>query len=283
LNGAWNAFYIQNQERLIEGTSGMELTVMSFNIRYDNPEDGPNQWRCRKDAVAAVIQQENIDAAGTQEVLVNQRNDLLERLPGYGVIGVGRDDGKEAGEFSAIFYRQSRLEVIESGNFWLSKTPDIPGVKGWDASNVRIATWALFEHRTGGRRFFFLNTHLDHIGPKAQRGGVELLLKKTALLSRGFPVILTGDFNLPPGHEVIRFITNPANQVPLINTNDAAEDAAPSPGTFHDFGRVPQRTVIDYIFAGPAFSVLSYRVLPDTLEGVFLSDHTPILARLRTA
>ena len=261
----------------------MELTVMSFNIRYDNPEDGPNQWRCRKDAAAAVIQQENTDVAGTQEVLVHQRGDLLERLPGYGVIGAGRDDGNEAGEFSAIFYRQDRLEAVESGNFWLSETPDIPGVKGWDASNVRIATWALFEHRTGGRRFFFLNTHLDHIGPKAQRGGAALLLHKAALLSRGCPVILTGDFNLPPDHEVIRFITNPANQVPLINSNDAAEDAAPAPGTFHDFGRAPQRAVIDYIFVSPVFSVVSYRTLPDTLNGVFLSDHTPILARLRTS
>ena len=138
------------------------VNVMSFNIRYDNPEDSLDNWRYRKDRVANAIHFYDVDILGTQEVLHNQLEDLKLRLPEYGVVGVGREDGKEKGEYSALWYKKDRFNVLDSGYFWLSETPEVAGSKGWDGACERIASWVKLQDKVSGKEYFALNTHLDY-------------------------------------------------------------------------------------------------------------------------
>lgn len=142
-----------------------EMNVMSFNIRMSTKSDGANWWEYRKDLAANVIKFYDVDMFGAQEVLHNQLTDLLDRLPDYGYVGVGREDGKTKGEYSPIFYRKDRFSVVKSGNFWLAEDMNAVGKKGWDAACERVATWAVFKDKESEKEFFFLNTHLDHMGP----------------------------------------------------------------------------------------------------------------------
>jgi endonuclease/exonuclease/phosphatase family metal-dependent hydrolase len=174
------------------------LRVMSFNIRYDTPSDGANGWPNRKDWVASLIRFHEADAIGVQEALARQLTDLDARLPGFARVGVGRADGKAAGEFSAIFYRTDRLELIDSGTFWLSQTPEVAGSKGWDTAIERIATWARFRDRQSGCRFVHLNTHFDHMGEEARRESARLIRRRLVTLSGGLPYVVTGDLNAAP-------------------------------------------------------------------------------------
>ena len=143
------------------------VNVMSFNIRYDNPEDSLDNWRYRKDRVANAIHFYDVDILGTQEVLHNQSEDLKLRLPEYGVVGVGREDGKEKGEYSALWYKKDRFNVLDSGYFWLSETPEVAGSKGWDGACERIASWVKLQDKVSDKEYFALNTHLDHVGGMA--------------------------------------------------------------------------------------------------------------------
>ncbi|MDR1416779.1 MAG: endonuclease/exonuclease/phosphatase family protein, partial [Prevotellaceae bacterium] len=200
----------------------LPLNVMTFNIRYDNPSDSLNSWQYRKDVAAAMIKAYDVDLLGTQEVLANQLSDLKERLPQYATIGVGRTDGKEAGEYAAIFYKKDKFKEERSGYFWLSETPELAGSKGWDGACERIATWAVLKEKRSGKRLFFINTHLDHVGQVARREGVELLLERAKALSEGLPIIITGDFNAPPESEVIQ-------QVLADGTLSDVRSLAPTP------------------------------------------------------
>lgn len=257
----------------------LPLRVMTFNVRLETSGDGLNNWPYRKDVAAEVIKEYDVDLLGTQEVTPNQLSDLKERLPHYTAIGVGRADGKNAGEYSAIFYKSDKFEVDKSGTFWLSETPNIAGSKGWDAACERIATWALLKEKRTGRRFFFINTHLDHVGKVARREGVKLLLKRTEEERNGLPAIITGDFNAEPESEVIRHLLSDkkffdarllAPSIPEIN------------GTFHDFGRLPveQRDIIDYVFVSGGVSVNAYLPVQEKRKGVYLSDHTPLVVNV---
>lgn len=256
-----------------------DLNVMTFNIRYDNPEDSLNNWQYRKDVASEVIKMNNIDLLGTQEVLVNQLNDLKERLPEYQAIGVGREDGKEKGEYSAIFYKKSRFEEIESGWFWLSETPEVAGSKGWDGACERIATWAILKEKESKRKVFFINTHLDHVGKVARQEGVTLLLNKAKEYGKGLPIIITGDFNARPDSEVYRHVTESGE---LMDSRLIATEVSGASGTFHAFGRVPveKQDFIDYIFLTKDFEVRTYEVLPEKLNDIFVSDHTPVITKL---
>lgn len=152
-------------------TSGAsELSVMSFNVRYANPDDGEYIWSSRAERVCAAIRFYAPDILGTQEVLHPQLIDMKQMLPEYAVVGVGRDDGAAAGEYAALWYRSDRFLLADSGNFWLSATPHVAGSLGWDAACVRIATWARLTDRISGRQLIALNTHLDHVGRRG-RGG----------------------------------------------------------------------------------------------------------------
>ena len=256
-----------------------KLDVMTFNMRYDNPEDGENNWQYRRERVARVIESNGVDIFGAQELLVNQLNDLKGLLPEYDEVGVGREDGREAGEFNPVFYRRDRFELLDWGTFWLSETPDSAGSKGWNGACERLATWTVLRD-ADGRELFFINTHLDHVGDTARREGVTLLLDRITELSGGRPVVLTGDFNADPESEIIAHVVESGM---LHHTRDAASECGGLKGSFSDFGSIPEamRPLIDYVFVNEGFKTLSYQVLPDSLEDGYLSDHSPVLVKLQ--
>ncbi|MDR2949193.1 MAG: endonuclease/exonuclease/phosphatase family protein [Prevotella sp.] len=263
-------------------TKPLDVNVMTFNIRLDHAGDSLNNWQYRKDNAAQMVKMNNIDILGTQEVLLNQLKDLKDRLPEYNAIGVGREDGKDKGEFSSLFYKKDKFKEIESGNFWVSETPEIVGSKGWDASYLRVAAWAILEDKGTGKQIFVMNTHLDNDGLTARKEGGSLLLKKAAELGKGLPVILTGDFNDTPESEAIKNITDANKAGHLIDSKSIATNISGTDWTFHDFGRLPlaERPLLDYIFVSKQIKVSDYSVLPDTLNGTFVSDHKAVVATL---
>jgi endonuclease/exonuclease/phosphatase family metal-dependent hydrolase len=252
------------------------LEVATFNIRYNNPADGPNAWPNRRELAAGIFEANGIDVAGLQEALIGQVRDLEQALPNFARLGVGRDDGKEAGEHNPIFYRKDRLEPESSGTFWLSATPEKPGSVGWDGACPRIATWAVFHDRVTGGRFLFVNTHLDHRGKRARLEASKLLVRRIATLGATLPVILTGDFNASVSDpELAPLLTSTATPLHV-----SGEENSPTE-TFNGFEARPERTVIDYILVGPGIDVGEYRVPHIVKDGVFISDHWPVMARLR--
>ncbi|MCR2031117.1 endonuclease/exonuclease/phosphatase family protein [Alistipes timonensis] len=272
-------FFLLALTAAVSCNAPQELTVMTLNMRYDNPEDGANNWRFRRERIAELIRSEAVDLLGTQEVLANQFDDLQALLPGYRAVGVGREDGARAGEFNAVFFRSDRFELLDSGVFWLSENPETPGSKGWDGACERLATWTVLRDKSGGE-LLFINTHLDHIGEQARREGVALLLRRIETLRAGRPVILTGDFNAEPSSPVVaRVVADSA----LRSAWDTAPIRSGSAWSFSDFGQLPEeeRPLIDYVFYGGGLEVVSCSILPDTLGGGYLSDHAPVEARLK--
>ncbi len=259
----------------------VKLNVMSFNIRYDNPEDGENNWQYRKDVAAEIVHKYDIDLLGTQEVLVNQLIDLEERLSDYSSIGVGREDGIHQGEHSSIFYKKEKFEKIDSGDFWLSDTPDIVSV-GWDAVLERIASWVKLKDKNTGIEFLFMNVHLDHVGKEARNNSIDLLLEKTKEYGDNLPVILTGDFNARPTSEIIQKMVNSENEYYLKDSRSIATVVEGAEGTFHDFKEEPNHPEgrIDYIFVNNKIEVSKYLSIDKKLNGIFLSDHVPIFAEI---
>ena len=261
--------------------SATSLSVMTFNMRYDNPEDGQNNWRFRRERIAGVIKAQEVDVLGTQELLSNQFNDLSGLLTGYQGVGVGRLDGAESGEYCAVFFRKDRFTLLDSGTFWLSETPAAVGSLGWDGACERIATWVVLRDRDG-RELFFIDTHLDHVGQVARDEGVSLLMKRIETLSGGRPVILTGDFNSEPGSSVVAHVQKDGV------LRDAKAIAAQRSGTdwsFSDFGQIPEaeRPLLDYIFVSGDIEAVRYEVLPDIFDGGYVSDHAPVMAVVKIA
>ena len=261
--------------------SATSLSVMTFNMRYDNPEDGQNNWRFRRERIAGVIKAQEVDVLGTQELLSNQFNDLSGLLTGYQGVGVGRLGGVGSGEYCAVFFRKDRFTLLDSGTFWLSETPEVVGSLGWDGACERIATWVVLRDRDG-RELFFIDTHLDHVGQVARDEGVSLLMKRIETLSGGRPVILTGDFNSEPGSSVVAHVQKDGV------LRDAKAIAAQRSGTdwsFSDFGQIPEaeRPLLDYIFVSGDIEAVRYEVLPDIFDGGYVSDHAPVMAVVKIA
>ncbi|MCD8035667.1 MAG: endonuclease/exonuclease/phosphatase family protein [Alistipes sp.] len=271
-------FFLLALTAAVSCNTPQDLTVMTLNMRYDNPEDGVNNWRFRRERVGELIRSEAVDLLGTQEVLANQFDDLQALLPGYCAVGVGREDGARAGEFNAVFFRSDRFELLDSGVFWLSEEPETPGSKGWDGACERLATWVMLRDKSG-RELLFINTHLDHIGEQARREGVALLLLRIETLRGDRPVILTGDFNAEPSSPVIAHVVADGT---LRSAWDTAPVRTGTAWSFSDFGQLPveERPLIDYVFYGGGLEVQSCSILPDTLGGGYLSDHAPVEARL---
>lgn len=262
--------------------AGNNLKVMSYNIRYDNPGDGQNQWNNRKDFAADLIRFYDADLLGAQEVLHNQLVDLSDRLPGYAHVGVGREDGKTKGEYAPIFYKNDRFELVRSGNFWLAEDINAVGKKGWDAACERVATWAVLRDKQSGKAFFFLNTHLDHMGKTARHEGAALVLEQSRQLASDLPVIVTGDFNAAPSDEPIRVLTDASDPRHLTHSRDLAPLKYGPEWTFHNFGKIPfaKREWIDYIFVKGNIRVLDHGVLTDTLNELYPSDHCPVVSTI---
>lgn len=258
----------------------LALNVISFNLRYANPADGPNAWEHRKGLVAALFTDRQADFAGVQEALSIQLSDLKKSLSDYDCVGVGRDDGKSAGEHAAIFYNRKKFDLERTGTFWLSGDPDTPGSTGWDAALPRIATWGIFRAKASGREVFMANTHWDHKGVQAREEGAKVLMNQLSGLCGKRPVILTGDFNDVENSPGLRQVTScPA--LPLVYAQKLARD--PDRGatsTFNGFQEGSPDKIIDFILVSPGITVENYRYLPIRKEGVFISDHWPVVARL---
>lgn len=254
----------------------MEFNAATYNLRLNTPDDGPNAWPLRKDAVRALISYHQIDLLGTQEGLMDQVEDLAA-TPGFAYVGVGRDDGKRAGEHSAIFYRTERFELLANGDYWLSETPSVPG-KGWDAKCCnRIASWAKLRERHSKQVFFVFSVHFDHEGVIARRESAHLMLRKMREIAGDSAVLCLGDFNATPESEPISIMTT--------GLRDARQVSQTPPygpvGTFNDFKLdAPLQDRIDYIFLGPRWQVLRYAVLTDSHDARYPSDHLPVVARL---
>jgi endonuclease/exonuclease/phosphatase family metal-dependent hydrolase len=252
------------------------MNVATYNLRLNIPSDGANAWPHRKDAVKALIQYHEIDLFGTQEGLADQIDDLAA-MPGFAYVGVGRDDGKRAGEFAAIFYRTARFKVLQHGDYWLSETPEKPG-KGWDARCCnRIATWAKMHDLRTNTEFYVFSVHFDHEGVVARRESAHLMLRKMRELAGDLPLLCLGDFNATPESEPIAIMS--------AGLRDAFRVSATPPygpvGTFNDFKLDAALTNrIDYIFVNARVNVLKYAALTDSSGARFPSDHLPVVARV---
>ena len=262
--------------------AAQDLSVMSFNIRYNTPADSLNAWPYRKDKVASQILFHEAHIIGVQEALHDQMMDLQERLPQYKFAGVGRDDGQDKGEYSAIFYDITRLQALQTKTFWLSETPAVPGSKSWDADITRIVTWVKFRDRKTKKIFFAFNTHFDHIGKIARRESAKLLLQKVKEIAGNVPAVITGDFNAEPADEPIQVIKDKSN--PLYFTDSKVISLTPHygpAGTFNGFKNKERNDQpIDYIFLKGKWKVLKHATLSQTWEGRFASDHFAVLARI---
>lgn len=259
------------------------LQVMTFNIRYNNPQDGENQWSKRKEYLASMLPFYEVDICGMQEALVGQIRDVINTQPQYAYLGVGRDDGKEGGEFSPILYCKDKFEVLGSATLWLSETTDVPS-KGWDANLNRIVTWAKFKDKKSKKVFFVFNTHYDHIGKVARRESSKLLLQKVKEIAGNTPCIITGDFNATPDDEPIKVLVDETNPDKLTDTEKIS--LSPHFGPYSTFnGFQPQEQEgrhIDYIFTkNPVkFKVLKHATLSNTWAGRFASDHHAVMVVL---
>lgn len=256
--------------------SSCTLNVATFNLRMDTPKDGDNAWPNRKEMVKGLIRFHDFDIFGTQEGFKHQLDNILE-LGNYAYIGAGRDDGKDAGEHSAIFYKKDRFEVLDKGNFWFSETPDVPG-KGWDAVCCnRICSWGKFKDKVSGQVFFFFNSHYDHQGEVARRESSHLLLKKIREIAGEKAIVFaTGDFNAVPTDEPI--ITLAADGLLLDSYTRSETPRYGTEGTFSSFQLdAPMQNRIDYIWVTKQISVKKYAVLNDMQYGHFPSDHFPVM------
>ena len=246
----------------------------TFNMRLDTPADSLNNWKYRKERVAQYIQDMKLDVVGTQEVLQNQFNDLKSLLPDFEGVGVARDDGKETGEYSAVFYRKSVFDALDSGTFWLAENPDSVGMMGWDAVCVRVATWAKLQHKATGKIVMAVNTHFDHVGKVARRESALLIIRKIKEIVGDRPAVLTGDFNVTDQSEAYNTIVS--NEFVLLDAHKVAEKTSGANYTFHGFDKVDmeKRSKIDFVFVTPQIKVLHSEVTPEVKEAL-LSDHNP--------
>ena len=253
-----------------------EIKVISYNIRYNNSNDGINIWENRRSTVTNFIIDENPDFAGLQEVTYSQLIFLTESLKDYDFIGVGRDDGKNKGEFSPIFYNKNKYKVLYNDTFWLSSTPEKVSI-GWDASMERICTYGLFENLETKKRLWVFNTHFDHIGNHAREKSTDLILKKiNSIKSKDIPVILTGDFNLNDDNFSIKKIQKQLKDV-LINIKKTDLNYE----TYNGFKNlVKSKRRIDYIFTKNFEVKEAKHIYLKTPHGGWASDHHPVLSVL---
>lgn len=255
------------------------IRYATFNIRYDNPDDSLNNWKYRKDSVCRFILNQGLEIIGMQEVLHGQLYDLLQGLPGYSMVGVGREDGKTKGEYAPLFYRTDRFELLDNQTFWLSQYPDSVGFIGWDGACTRIATWAKLKDKTSGKVFMAVNTHFDHVGTEARRQGALLIISRIKEIAGDYPAILTGDLNVSDQWEAYQTLTT--SEYVLKDAYRVAECTEGVEYTFHDFGRVPdeQREKIDFIFVSSGIRVLKSEIPKEgDRAGAYLSDHNPQIA-----
>lgn len=251
------------------------LTAMSFNIRNDC-DSGTEAWALRLENLVPLIENAAPDLIGFQEVLHHQYLDLIARFPEYDACGVGRDDGINAGERSAIFYKKSRFKLLDSGDFWLSETPDVPSF-GWDAVCIRICSHVKLYDKETEKAFVYYNVHFDHIGKVAMRESAKQIC--ATMLSQECPTFITGDFNFEEKTEPYQIMTENG-----LSDAKYAANLAMSYGTFHGYDPsedISEESPIDYLFfADGKFDIQSYEVLINGSKGNHASDHYPVLIKM---
>lgn len=255
----------------------LELSVMSFNVRYGTANDGPNAWTERRRQLLDLLDQQSPDVIGMQEALKHQLDEVRLLLPRYGRAGVAREDGHEAGEYAAVLFRTDRFELVESGNFWFSDTPDVPGSTGWGNRVTRMCTWARLRAREGGAVITVFNVHLDHESQPSRERSVELLLERIPGIARGTPAIITGDFNAGEANPAVERLRR-------AGWRDAHRVLHPGDtivGTYHGFRGDSTGEKIDYVFVPPGAAVLESRIIRSAVAGRYPSDHFPVVARIR--
>jgi endonuclease/exonuclease/phosphatase family metal-dependent hydrolase len=260
----------------------LDVRVMSFNIRYGTANDGADAWPLRRDLALRVVRDFAPTVLGVQEALHFQIEELRAAFPDYGVVGVGRSDGVEAGEYAAILFDARRLRVVESGTFWLSETPDVPGSMHWGNRITRIATWARFHDRARDTTFVVFNTHWDHESQPSRERSARLVLDRIAARNPAVPLILTGDFNAGEDNAAFRALLSDARAAAaLVDSFRVVHPDATGTGTFHGFRGTPGADRIDAIFTSPHWRVLDAAIVRTQSAGRFPSDHFPVTAVLR--
>lgn len=252
--------------------------LMTYNIRFDNPDDGLNAWPYRKEHVAQMVKFYEVEILGVQEALHHQLRDIIGLLDGYEYVGVGRDDGDSLGEYSAIIYRTQRFQLQFTGTFWLSETPDKPSL-GWDAACKRVCTWAIFKDRSSGKTFAMFNTHFDHVGKDARRNSAKLLLNRITAIADNLPVLITGDFNMIPTDSSVAMIASA-----YADTYNLSPFGHYGPvGTWNGFDyNSPLTDRIDYCFVDSSkVDILRHAHIDDAIRQRFPSDHLPVLVEIR--
>ena len=252
------------------------LPVMSFNVRCASANDGEYSWPLRRDAACAMINEHRPAVFGVQEALTSQLDYFMENCPDYAWVGVGREDGVSEGEHMSVFYDTRRIELLDWGTYWLSETPSEPSY-GWDAACRRTATWTLLKDKEADRHFYFVNTHLDHVGKEARRNGLVLLVERIGAMNpEGYPMILTGDMNVYPDDpclENLRTLMEDARQTAAQTDNDY---------TYHGWGTVSGTPPIDYVFYKGFSSCEKLEVIRQPYLGMkYVSDHFPVQAVLK--
>ena len=264
--------FILQSKPLAQAWQETPLKVMSFNVFCAG--DGDYAWEKRVPLVTRAIKNAAPDVFGVQEAHIGWMNALKEKLPSYASVGVGRDNGKKKGEFAAVFYKEKKFNQLEAGHFWLSEKPDKPGL-GWDAACVRICSWVKLEEKETGKRFLFMNTHLDHIGPRAMQGGAALITEKASEIASGLPVILTGDFNVTPSCAPYETIISGgfADSRSLAFCTDRGN-------TYHGYKGTDGISLIDHIFVKGDIAVSRVYTDRKKIKGLSPSDHYPVVAAL---
>lgn len=257
---------------LLQAQESEGLKVMSYNIRLGSAQDGTNSWALRYTATGEMLEDQKPDVFGVQEALEYQVR-YIEEMCGYESVGVGRENGKKEGEHMSIFWNKKAVSMLKWGTFWLSETPEKPS-KGWDAECFRTATWALMKDKKTGKKFYFVNTHLDHKGTEAQKNGLKLIVDRIADINTdGLPMVLTGDFNIGPKNPALKDLDarmQSARKI-AVKTDDHA--------TYNGWGK--SSTMIDYIYVSGFSSCPEYQTVTKRYEDrKFISDHYPIFARL---
>ncbi|MDN3670505.1 endonuclease/exonuclease/phosphatase family protein [Echinicola jeungdonensis] len=254
------------------------MRIATYNIRFDNPGDAPNHWDNRKEVVANLIKFHGFDIFGTQEGLHHQVEYLKKHLPQFEYVGVARDDGRQKGEYSAVFYNKEKFKLLESNTFWLSTDTSKPNI-GWDAALPRICTWAKLKDINNGNQFFVFNTHFDHVGTAARQKSAQLILNKIKEYSQnGLPVMLLGDFNVDQENPAYYLLENSSELKDCFN---AAQLRYANNGTFNSFdiSKSSDRR-IDHIFVSESVKVKKYGILTDTYHNRYPSDHFPVMAEI---
>lgn len=248
---------------LAVAAQAQDLVVGSYNIRNSNSGDARNGngWERRCPVICDQVEWVGFDVFGLQEVKHNQLEDMLKGLPDYDYEGVGRDDGKQAGEYSPIFYKKERFKRLDGGTFWISETPEKVGVKGWDAALPRICSYVHLQDKVTKKRFWFFNLHMDHIGVEARREGAKLIARKITEMCGKEPAFVTGDFNVDQNNEAYRTIINTGV---LSDSYEMAKKRYATTGTFNSFNsNLYTESRIDHIFATDHIEVNNYAVLTD--------------------